>query len=365
VILSPNSMLLFSVGFLVLGILLAVSYWSKLIENKHGVTSEMSGLLTFLIGGVVAKEIYWVAIAVAIINLLLLQLKTYLEGIAKRIESHEITTLVKFLLLSAVILPVIPNVELTPFHINPYHTWLIVVAVSSLFYASYLMEKFMKARQSLLLSAVFGGLYSSTATTVVISKKAKGSVYCQAYSGSILIATGMMYLRLAVLLFIFNRLLFDALGGWFCKMALLATLGGYAWMKSEKKISAAKKGMEVPMTVRNPLEVRTAMLFAALFIILIIATELALKYFGNSGMFSLAAIMGTIDIDPFVLGLTQAGGRITPIDTAALAILIATASNNVAKGVYSIIFAGRKTGVQALVLLILISFVSLYAMKGL
>jgi len=47
VILSPNSMLLFSVGFLVLGILLAVSYWSKLIENKHGVTSEMSGLLTF------------------------------------------------------------------------------------------------------------------------------------------------------------------------------------------------------------------------------------------------------------------------------------------------------------------------------
>ncbi len=358
VLLSPDNMLLFATGFLVIGSFLIVSYWIKIKEEEHGITSEMAGLVTYLIGGAIAKDLYWIAVTVGIINVLLLQMKTYLEGMAKRIAAHEITTLVKFLLLSAVILPVIPNKTFTEFHINPYKTWLIIVAVSSISYGSYLMEKLLKVKQSTFLSAIFGGLYSSTATTVVLSRQAKGATSPYLYSGAILLASSMMYLRLAILLFIFNREIFFMLGEFFLQLAALSVFLGVAWSQWGKRLKGTGS-TEIALGVRNPLELKTAFVFAALFLLVLVLTGVALRYFGNSGIFSLAALAGAIDVDPFILGLAQTGQALTSVKIASIAIIIASVSNNLAKGVYAIILADRKTGFQALCLLMAVSFISL------
>ena len=102
-----------------------------------------------------------------------------------------------------------------------------------------------------------------------------------------------------------------------------------------------------------------AVLFAVLFLAMLVATQLAVTYLGRAGVNTLAAIMGVADVDPFIMGMTQAAGTLTPLRVAAISILIAAASNNLAKGIYSYSLADRKTGVQSL------SFLACLALAGL
>ena len=87
---------------------------------------------------------------------------------------------------------------------------------------------------------------------------------------------------------------------------------------------------------------------------MIVATQLAVTYLGHAGVRILAAVMGVTDVDPFIMGMTQAAGTLTPVTLAATAVLIAAASNNLIKGVYSYCLADRKTGTQSLILLVVL-----------
>jgi len=96
----------------------------------------MAGLITYVVGALVFHRYLWIATTISVATMLLLQMKDALEGLTRRIAPDDIFTFTKFLLLSAVVLPVLPNEQFTPFHINPFKTWLVVVAVSSVSYAS-------------------------------------------------------------------------------------------------------------------------------------------------------------------------------------------------------------------------------------
>lgn len=169
-LLSGTQLLPLTVGFLVIGGFLSLSYWHKLSSAEYpGVTSEMSGLATYLVGALVYYEHFWIATTLSVASLLLLELKTGLEKLASRAAPGEILTVAKFLLLSAVILPILPNQEFGRFHINPFKTWLVVVAVSTISYGSYILQKLTKERGGVVLAAFLGGAYSSTLTTVVMA----------------------------------------------------------------------------------------------------------------------------------------------------------------------------------------------------
>jgi hypothetical protein len=109
-------------------------------------TSEMSGLATYLVGALVCREQYWIATAITVISLFLLELKDVLEGLTKRIAPEEVLTFTKFLMLSAVILPILPNQDFGSFKINPFKTWVVVVAVSAISYASYAIQRMTKGQ---------------------------------------------------------------------------------------------------------------------------------------------------------------------------------------------------------------------------
>jgi len=144
-LLSGTQIVPLTLGFLVVGGFLALSYWHKLSTvEAAGVTSEMSGLATYLVGALVYYEHFWIATTLSVASLLLLELKTGLEKLASRAAPGEILTVAKFLLLSAVILPILPNQEFGRFHINPFKTWLVVVAVSTISYGSYILQKLTK-----------------------------------------------------------------------------------------------------------------------------------------------------------------------------------------------------------------------------
>jgi uncharacterized membrane protein (DUF4010 family) len=158
-------------------------------------------------------------------------------------------------------------------------------------------------------------------------------------------SSGMMYLRLAGLLALFNRSLMALLAPYYIALGLAALAAGGAWSQRPDEGGAAA---DAPTPPKNPLELDAAFLFAGLFVGILIVTHLALTYLGRSGLYCLAALMGLTDINPFVMGMTQAAATSTPLALAASAIAIAASSNNALNGVYAFAFADRRTGRDAL-----------------
>jgi uncharacterized membrane protein (DUF4010 family) len=346
---SEGDFVLPAVGLVVVAAFLWQSYRYKLKrEALAGMTTELSGLMTYVIGVLVSRQHYWVATALAVLGVGLLELKTTLEGFTKRVPSKEILTFTKFLLLSAVILPVLPNRTYGTWGFNPFKTWLVVVVVSAISYGSYLLQLWTQGRGSILLSALLGGAYSSTLTTVVLAKRAREQSRPHLYSGAMLVASGVMYLRLLALLGIFNRQLFRLLGVPFVLLAVAALLGGWLWMR---RLDQGGTTAEQPLQPKNPLELGTAFLFAGVFAGMLFISHLALLHLGRGGLYAVAAVMGAIDVDPFVLSVAESDPTLMPVTLAAGAIVIAAASNNFIKGIYAFSFADRRTGRQGLALL--------------
>jgi uncharacterized membrane protein (DUF4010 family) len=222
-VLSGGELLPQALGFAVVAGFLLMSYWHKLTSSGYsGVTSEMSGLATYLVGALVYREMFWIATTLTVSSILLLELKAGLENLAKRIETTDIFTFATFLLLTAVILPLLPNEQLGQFQINPFKTWLVVVAVSAVSYGSYVLQRLTKGQGGIILAALLGGAYSSTVTTVVLARRSMREEQPQLFAGGILIASGMMYLRLTILLALFNRDLMNRLAPFFLVLAGLA-----------------------------------------------------------------------------------------------------------------------------------------------
>jgi uncharacterized membrane protein (DUF4010 family) len=348
-LLSGAQLVPLTLGFLVVGSFLLLSYWHKLCSSDAaGVTSEMSGLATFLVGALVYYGHFWIATALTVASLFLLELKAVLEKVATRIPPEEIFTFAKFLLLTAVILPILPREEFSRFHINPFKTWLVVVAVSTISYGSYVLQKVTKEHGGVVLAAFLGGAYSSTVTTVVMSRRAAREQHPHLFAGGVLIASGVMYVRLIILVALFNRRLVTTLAPGFLILALVAIAVGWLWSRRPDAVTTQVKREFEP---KNPLELLAALFFALLFLLMLVATQLAVTYLGKAGVNTLAAIMGITDVDPFIMGMTQAAGTVTALKVAAAAVLIAAASNNLIKGVYAYSLADRKTGIQSLGLL--------------
>ncbi len=354
-LISGDQLMPIVAGFAVTAAFLLLSFQNKMrAGGPAGATTEMSGLVTYLIGVLVSRGDFWIATTLAILSILLLELKEMLEGLAEKVPGPDIFAFTKFLLLTAVILPIVPNQTFGPFGFNPLKAWLIVIAASAISYGSYLLQKLRRGKGALWISAVLGGIYSSTATTVVLAKRARQQHAPHLFSGSILMASGVMYLRLLVLVGLFNRALARRLSFGFLLAGFGGLLVGWVWSRLH---DTGGKGEARSVEIKNPLELSAAFLFALLFVVLLAATHYAVVYFGRGGVYGLAALTGFTDIDPFVLGLTQSTA--TPMELAAAAIAIAAASNNVAKSAYAMAFADRETGTQVLALLMGVSLMGL------
>jgi len=321
--LAGGEILPVTLGFAVVAGFLMLSYRNKLQSGTAGVTSEMSALTTYVAAALVYREQFWIATTLTVASMLLLELKSALEGLTQRIAPEEILTFTKFLLLTAVILPVLPNREFGPFAINPAKAWLVVVAVSTVSYGSYVIQKVTKGQGGVILSALLGGAYSSTVTTLVLAKRAKRENRPHLFSGVTLVASGMMYLRLAGLVTIFNRSLITILGMPFLVLAGASIACGWLWSRVPDATAGDVKREFEP---KNPRAARSSK-----------------GFFGSNSRLT--------DVDPFIMGMTQDAGANAPLGVAAAAILIAASSNNLVKGIYSFSLSDRKTGVLSLSLL--------------
>ena len=132
-----------------------------------GLTVLVCNLLAYLLGPIALTQPHWVAVGLTVTAVLLLTGRERLHTMARQLELQEIVTAGKFLILTGIILPLLPNEPITPLtRIMPYQAWLALVAVCTLSYGSYLLQRYWTSNRSAFVTAILGGFYSSTVTTV-------------------------------------------------------------------------------------------------------------------------------------------------------------------------------------------------------
>jgi uncharacterized membrane protein (DUF4010 family) len=334
-----------TVGLVVLGGWLSLYYWRHIAEADPegqpnvGLMTAICNVLAYLLGPVAFTEPPWVAIGVTVVAVLLLTAREKLHGFARQLDVSEIVTAGKFLILTGLVLPFLPSEPVTTLTaITPRQVWLAVVAVCTVSYASYLLQRYVAPREGGLWPAVLGGLYSSTATTVVLARRAgtaSGEV-AQAQVG-IVLATAIMYLRLLVIVGLFNTpLALELAPAMLLLSAAGLTLAALLWLSSR----AGSRSGPAARAPGNPLDLTPALVFAALFVIVSLAAAWVQVRSGAIGLYALAGIVGLTDVDPFVLSIASGGAAELSGNTASAAVLIAASSNNILKAAYAVGFAG-------------------------
>lgn len=354
---DPVKYIPFLIGFVIIGLLLGIQYHHKISKSgKYGLTSTILALLTYCIPIMVFTQPVWLLLSFIVALLLLTELKNDFIRLSKKASEEEFITLAIFIAFSGVILPILPEANISEqIPVSPYHLWLAIVVVSGISYCSYLLKKFVFPDSGIMLTGLLGGIYSSTATTVILARKEKqGSAGTQTVS-AVMIANGMMYLRILIIAFIFNPLVAQLLAIPFVTMFLVSFILSRLYSgKNLKKIPVDNPEANSTSN-KNPLEFKTAAIFGVLFVVFALITDFVLKRYGSAGITNLAFIVGVTDIDPFLLNLLQQKAEIGQM-TIALAIVNATNSNNVLKMIYAISLSGKNIRKNLIVsFLILIS----------
>jgi uncharacterized membrane protein (DUF4010 family) len=339
-LLDPKSLLPFIAGLAAVAIwLYAHIHMAGSAEGEPSLVIPTANLLAYSFGPAALTQPPWIVVAAAVTAVLLLEGRERLHRLVRQVPSDEVFTLGKFLILVGIVLPLVPNhpiVAWTP--ISPFQVWLALVAISTLSYASYLLQRYLPTQSGALLPAILGGIYSSTATTVALARRQKEAGAAGAdIAAGIIVATAIMYLRIDVVVAAFNpglgRVLLPALAVLFVLGAVMAY---WQWRRRARSAPAAVANVTPP----NPLQLGTALTFALLFIVVASASAWVGSSFGQRGVYVLAAITGVTDINPFVLSLAQGGVADMSLRALATAILIAVASNNMLNACYALLFGG-------------------------
>jgi len=359
----PGNPALFIGGGLVLSIFLGINYAFNIHRHEdHGMTTIVIALITYCIGPLLLTQPQWLVMLIIVTVLILTELKESFTEISLRFDKNEILTLGKFLIIAGVILPVVPDEPIfRDLGLTPYKIWLAVVVVSSISYFSYLLKKFVFKQGSIILAGILGGLYSSTATTIILARRIrKDPASRNQYISAIIFSTAMMYIRILILILIFNADLFQRVYIYFLILTGVSLLTGLVILLYHNKKYTTPNTELTPD--KNPLEFKVAILFAVLFVAFTFLTWFVVDRFGRPGLNVLSFLVGLTDIDPFLINLFQ-GKAVIAMNVIAAATLQAVASNNILKLVYACFFSMKKAWVYLITgfsVIILLNFIFIW-----
>ncbi|MFC2093792.1 MgtC/SapB family protein [Bacteroidota bacterium] len=360
-VLDDKNFVLFLTGGVILSFLLGIFYYNKIREYKaYGMTSILVALLTYCLAPILITQPNWLSVLILVSILILVEVKGFFGEFLEKFDNTEFLTLARFLIIAGVVLPLLPTVPIFDFiDLSPHKIWLTIVVVSSISYLGYLLQKFVFHKSGILITGLLGGFYSSTATTFILSRRSKGANSgFNTYAASIVLATSMMYLRIIILMFIFNFELGMMLLPYFAVLILFSTAVGLTVYYLKKNHSTN----EVDGTLsKNPLELKIALLFAVLFVLFSFITYYTIQFYGKTGLNILSYLIGFTDIDPYLLNLFE-GNYSIGLKVIGIASFQAIISNNVLKAIYTLVLADRKTKIYVLIGLALITLVNVLIM---
>jgi uncharacterized membrane protein (DUF4010 family) len=345
---DPLRLIPFTVGLAFVGACLLVYYREHIKERDEsgqpnvGLMVLLLNVYAYLLGPLSVAFPHWVGVGATVAATLLFTGRTRLHELARRIEIREIVIAAQFLILAGLVLPLLPSEPVTTLTtITPRQAWLALVVVCGFSYASYLIARYAARAAGGLWLAALGGLYSSTATTVVLARQMKRQpALLRRSQAGITLATSIMYVRVLAVVAVFNFALARDLAPYLLALSFLAFSVAILQYRSQTEPAPPTVGAN---NDHNPLELGPALAFATMFVGVSLLSNWIVSQFGSAGIYAFAAAVGVADIDPFVLNLAQGGVAGLSTNGLAGAVLVAASSNNVLKAAYAVAFAGWRS----------------------
>lgn len=320
-----------------------------------GLTTEIAILVIFACGVMIGLQLYAPGVAIAAATAVLLHLKTSLHRFTKSLSDNDVRAVMQFAVIALIIFPVIPNQVMGPYNaINPYKLWLMVVLVTGISLCGYVALRLFGSKAGTYLAAFLGGLVSSTATTVSLSRlaRSKGASTASA-APAIAIANSVMLVRVMVLAFVAAQgsawPILLALGALLVASAIGAVAGVLVSGGQGEKAEAIAAENQ-----KNPTELKSALIFAALFAVVQVLVIAGKENLGRAGLFGIAALSGLTDMDAITLS-TGAMARAGEVDgaTGAIAIVIAALMNTLVKLAIAGLLGGKALAIRLGAILLL------------
>jgi uncharacterized membrane protein (DUF4010 family) len=341
---GPHESEILIAGGVLVGAALLLGQWRRMrSEADVGATTMVAAIVTFALGALAVRGKPELAAGGAVMTALLLGLKPRLHALVAGLEERELMAALRLLLISVVALPLLPDRGYGPYGaLNPYEIWWFVVLLAGLSFAGYIAIKAFGANKGLLLTGAAGGLFASTAVAISFARLAREKRSTldtggrRVVTAGILIAAAIMPLRLLVLVAIVRTPLLEGL----LAPLLAMSLAGFvlAW-----HLARHADGLSAPeLTVDNPVDVLSAVRFAALLALMMLLVPALRDWLGESGLYLLAVVSGIVDVDAITLSTARLADGTVTSTTAASVVLAAIAANTVAKCSWVAVIAGGR-----------------------
>ena len=340
--LASQGDLIVAAGLLAVGGLTVISYWIEAREAKgRGGTTEVALVATYLLGVMAGRGELLLAGAGAVAVTLALSLKDEITRMAHALSETEIHATIRFLAISVLILPIAPDRGFGPYEaLNPREIWLMVVLISGLSFVGYWLVKAFGERQGVIAAGLVGGLASSTATTLSLSRRVRdnGGAPAAAAAG-VVFANLVMTAKVVLVVAALAPMLVSRIAAPLAAAAVTGVLSALLlWRRAHGEAVGA-------VSVGNPFELRPALVFAGFIAVISVVSAFVADTIGDEGLYALAFVSGLADVDAVILPVSrQAGAGSLMAAPASLSILIAAAANALAKGAMALGVGGLRVG---------------------
>jgi uncharacterized membrane protein (DUF4010 family) len=342
--------------------------------KDFGLTTEMSFVLTFLIGisattGIIPLQL---VVAVAVVLILILALKDESKRFIAGITQHEVDSFISYAIVALVILPFLPNVGYTiadvPFLrsllegfgldigrfetlelLNPRKLWFIVVLVTGIDVIGYILSKFVGTKKGFTLTSFIGGFVSSTSTTQSLAQRSKASKTVNYLVGAALLANMASFFQVFLLVGPLNAHWLVSITPALLAIILSAGLLAYYYLRQPHEEEQQTEGK-----VKKIFSIVPALKFALLLVTVKIITGLCLVFFGQSGFLISSIIASFAGLDAILVNLATLAGQSITFEFALLTFLLVNATNLLSKSVYSFLQGDRKFALRFFVAALLI-----------
>lgn len=336
-VLGPGISIAIGVG---ITLLLGLAHWLDAGEDHdYGMTTVIAGIATYLIGIITLAGDLNLAVASAVMITVVLHFKQTLHHALEHLSDSEIRGILQLALISAVLLPVLPNQSFGPWGaLNPYEIWLLVVLIAGISLAAYFAMRLTGPGKGILITSLLGGLASSTALTLSLARMNARLPLPRLLSCGILLAAAIMYPRILLEVAVVNPGLLPAL--WPPMLAM--TLGCAAtafWLWHHKEPFG---NIDAGRVTTQPFQLLPALKFGALLVVIMLVAHGIQAHMGEQGLWLVAILAGLTDVDAITLTLARMAQNGITADTAVTGITLAAITNTLVKGGLAL-FAGHWT----------------------
>jgi uncharacterized membrane protein (DUF4010 family) len=325
---------------MVAAMMIAAQARDPLEDGDPGTTSVVALMVCYGLGALVWFGQATLAVMLAIATTVLLYFKAQLHGMTERLTSRDLISILQFGVLSLVVLPILPDRDFGPYNaLNPHQIWWMVVLISGLSLAGYAALRIVGNRHGAPLLGFFGGLVSSTATTLVFARNARDDAQSTPSATLVILIANLVVIpRLGIVAFVLAPTLVLPLAG---VLGIGLLLGAVAALLRWRSLAAAG---DLPLPeVKNPTEIRTALSFGLLYGIVLLLAAWLQDIAGSRGLFLVALASGLTDVDAITLSTLRLFNQETLGATPAVAAIgIAVLSNLAFKAGLVIAIGGKK-----------------------